>query len=403
MKKILFIILILIFFINLWFHIFQYKDNYLSKFDPKYWREHYQKSQWVDKPKCILTDPHTNPKTCTWDDAYYEKNKNKKFVPYKEDAIGDDGLYTYAGWEYIHGKDPSLLNAEIPPFGKYLIGISELIFDNQNIFALINGLLVLISLFILCKIIFKDNLLSLIPVFLLSSDSLFYNQLKAPYLDTLYLGLLILIFIFVIKQKFLFANIFLGLMMATKASAPTFFITSLVSICYLFYMKDRHVIRKFLLFLPVSIFTFLLTYANYFLLGHNLRQFLGLQKWILTFYEGGAKGIPQSVWQMLLSGKWPTWWGTVENVGEWSILWTISFFAVIYYLYKVIPKRRQYKSVLFAFWIIAYLIFLTFVPVWPRYLLVILPFMYILLVWTLTKILPKLPLNTSSYYRRLRN
>lgn len=357
MKHRLFIVLFLIFILQLLFRIYQYKDNYLAKFDPEYWRTRYLHSQWV--------------------------------VPNSKESIGDDGLYTYAGWEYIHGKDPSLLNAETPPLGKYLIGISEIIFANQNIFALLSGILVLVSLFILNKIIFKDTVLALIPVMLLSADTLFFTQLRAPFLDTLYLGLLILVFIFVLKEKLLLANIFLGLMAATKSGASTFMLVPAVIIVYLLYMKDHWQLKKFLTYLPVSILIFLLTYLRYFLLGHNLREFLALQKWILNFYGTGAKGTPDVVWQILLSGKWPTWWGQVQQVSEWNILWPLSLIAVLYYLYKALPKRRLYKSTLLGFWIIAYLIFLSLVPVWPRYLLMILPFMYIFAVWVLSKTLPR--------------
>ncbi|MBU4099579.1 hypothetical protein KJ980_08100 [Patescibacteria group bacterium] len=358
MKSKLLILLLLLFFLQLLFRVYQYRDNYLTKFDAQYWKQRYLHSQWV--------------------------------VPNSKESVGDDGLYAYAGWEYIHGADPSLLNAETPPFGKYMIGLSEIIFGNQNIFALLSGMLVLAALFILSKIIFRDTFLALIPIMLLSSDTLFFTQLRAPFLDTLYLGLLILVFIFVLKEKFIQANIFLGLMAATKASSSTFVLVSAVIIAYLFYMKDYRQIKKFLIFLPVSILVFLLTYSRYFLLGHNFREFLGLQKWIVTFYETGAKGAPNAALQILAFGKWPTWWGKVEQVSEWNILWPLSLIAVLYYLYKVFPRRRLYKSTLLGFWIIAYLIFLTLVPVWPRYLLLVLPFTYTLAVWVLSKILPRL-------------
>lgn len=358
MRKKITILLIIFFSLQLLFRVYQYRDNYLLRFDAEYWKQRYLNSQWV--------------------------------VPNSRQSIGDDGLYAHAGWEYIHGSDPSLLNAETPPFGKYMIGLSEVIFGNQNIFALLSGLLVLAGLFILNKIIFKDTILALIPVMLLSSDVLFFSQLRAPFLDTLYLGLLIFTFIFVLKEKFLLANIFLGLMAATKSSASIFLLVPALVIAYLFYMKDYRQIKKFLFLLPVSVLVFLLTYTRYFLLGHSFREFLGLQKWIFTFYETGAKGNPGAAWQILLSGKWPTWWGQVEQVSEWNILWPLSLIAVVYYLFQVLPKRRFYKSTLLGFWIIAYLIFLSFIPVWPRYLLLILPFMYILAVWVLSKALPRL-------------
>lgn len=358
MKRKLLIVILIIFFLQLLFRVYQYKDNYLDKFDPDYWQDRYLKSQWV--------------------------------VPNSKESIGDDGLYTYAGWAYIHGQDPSLLNAEIPPFGKYLIGLTEIIFLNQNIFGLLTGIFVLIAFYILNKIIFKDTLLAIIPVTLLSFDPLFYSQLKAPYLDLLYLGLLLTIFIFIYKEKFLFANILLGLMMATKASSATFFLVISAIIAYQLYMKDYQYLKKFLIYLPISILTFLLTYIQYFLLGHNLRDFLGLQKWILNFYGSGAQGDPSAVWQIIMSGNWPNWFGPVQKVAEWNFLWPLSLIAVLYYFYKVLPRRRQFRSILLGFWIIIYIIFLSIVPVWPRYLLLLLPFMYNLFVWVLSKNMPHL-------------
>ncbi len=184
--------------------------------------------------------------------------------------------------------------------------------------------------------------------------------------------------------------LFLGLMIATKASLPTFVLVASVIVIYLFYMKDFLQIKKFLFYLPVSILVFLLTYTQYFLLGHNLREFLGLQKWVLNFYESGAHGAPQAVWQILFTGKWPTWWGTLEKVNEWNMLWPLSLIATLYFFYKILLRRGQYKSTLPGFWILIYIIFLNFIPVWPRYLLMILPFMYNLTVLVLSKNLHRL-------------
>src|SRR6266403_1395413 len=145
MRKKLFLVLLILFFLHLSFRIFQYRGEYLSHYDASYWKDRYLHSQWV--------------------------------VPNSKQSIGDDGLYSYVGYEYITGRDPTTLNAELPPLGKYLIGLSILIFGNQNIFALLSGVMVLCSFYLLNKIIFKDRLLSLVPVFLFSLDPLFYTQL----------------------------------------------------------------------------------------------------------------------------------------------------------------------------------------------------------------------------------
>jgi hypothetical protein len=76
MRKKITIALIIIFSLQLLFRLYQYKDDYLAKFDASYWRQRYLHSQWV--------------------------------VPNSQESIGDDGLYAHAGWEYIHGHELSL-------------------------------------------------------------------------------------------------------------------------------------------------------------------------------------------------------------------------------------------------------------------------------------------------------
>lgn len=385
MKKKFFIVLLIIFFLHLGFRVFEYRDEYLSKYDPEYWQKRYELSQWSPTEGCRNLDPHVNPETCQWDDAWYAENKNQDEEVLKKTALGDDGLYTYVGWQYIHGADPTLLNAEIPPLGKYLIGLSILIFGNQNIFALISGLFVLVGFFFLNKLIFKDNLFALIPVFLLSFDPLFYTQLRAPFLDLLYLGFLVMTFYFFLKERFILSAVFLGAMIATKASASTFVIVSATMLLYLFFMKHTEQIKRFVFSLFASIGVFLLTYIVYFVQGHSLMEFAKVQKWIINFYAGGTQGDPSAPFQMLLLGNWPTWWGEMTRVPEWNLLWPLALLATAYYLYRVFPQRKLYPSVLFAIWVVIYLVFLVFIPTWPRYLLLLLPFMYTLSVWVLMK------------------
>jgi len=336
---------------NLLIRVYSYRTEYLTKYDPVYWESRYLNSQWV--------------------------------VPDSTQPIGDDGLYAYAGWEYIHGRDPTTLNAEMPPLGKYFVGLSILVFGNQNIFALACGLLVLFGLYKLNKLIFKNQNWALLPVVLFSFEPLFWQQLRAPFLDLLYLLFLLFTFYFLLKEKILLSVFFLGLMMATKASVATFILMVIAILGYLIISRQPKVIKRWLTALPIFFVVFSLVYIRYFWLGHGLISFLGVQKWILNFYSVGAKAIPQSVWQMLLTGRWFTWWNGIANIPEWWIGWAIMLVGAIVYWSVVIIRRKVDKSLLIAVWLLVYLIFLTFVPAWPRYLLVVIPFMYNLSVWLL--------------------
>lgn len=337
-------LLVLVLFFNLGLRIYSYRSEYLSKHDPLYWRERYLKSQWA------MAEP--------------------------EETIGDDGLFTYLGWELVHGLDPTLINAETPPLGKYLIGLSILVFGNQNIFALLSGILVLVVFFQLNRLVFKNRFWALLPVVLFSFEPLFWQQLRAPFLDLLFLLFLLLIFYFVLSQRFFLAAVFLGLMAATKASVSTFLLVGLTTTLYFAVRKKWALLKQWLLFLPISLISFVLTYFRYFWLGHSLREFLGVQKWIISFYQTGAKGAFGAVWQMLLTGKWLTWWSSPVKISEWQITWPILLIVSILSLTLSLIKKRFDVFWLFGLWTFIYLLFLSFIPVWPRYLLLVLPFLY---------------------------
>ncbi len=387
MKQKIFIFLILLFFLHLGFRIYSYRDNYFSRYDPKYWNYRYEHSQWIVPVECSIILKNKKSKDYSW--CVKHKAEYKKQI-----LLGDDGLYAYTGWEYINGRDPTTLNAEIPPFGKYLIGLSIILFGNQNVFALSCGIIALLALYLLNLRIVKNKLLAFLPVFAFSLEPLFYTQLNAPFLDLLYLALLLFTFLFILKRKYILASIFLGLMASTKSSLSTFIVVGATILIYLLLSeileKNRKKwkfseIKKFLLSFPIAGLVFLMTYAVFFIHGNNLRQFLGVQKWILGFYFIGVKGSILTVWQMLLIGRWDNWFGPSLQVKEWYIGWGILLMLSLYQTYVFIIKRNFDEKTLCLIWIIIYLSFLSIIPVWPRYLLLLLPFMYNLAIWSLAK------------------
>lgn len=361
-KNRLFIVLLVLFIAHLFFRIFSHRDEYLTRYDPKFWEDKYMRSQWV--------------------------------VPNSKEPIGDDGLFAYEGWEYIHGRNPAELNAEVPPLGKYLIGLTTLTFGNQNIFALLSGIFALAVFYFLNLALMKDRFFAFLPVFLFSLEPLFYTQLRATYLDLLYLGFLFMIFLFALKKRYILSAVFLGLMAATKSSLTTFVVVG--GTVYLYFLfqdifagkvrKLRDVqMKKYLFYLPVSFLAFLLTYLMYFAKGNNLMQFLGVQKWIFNFYNDGAKGELLTPWKLLTTGQWQTWFAGMQRVQEWHIGWAILLLLSIISIIVMIKKRQSDEFVLLGMWLVIYLLFLSVIPVWPRYLLLLLPFMYNLSVWFTTK------------------
>ena len=364
LKKILFILLFAVIFINLAFRITTYSKEYTTRFDSAYWKQRYLASQWV--------------------------------VSGSKNSIGDDGLYAYAGWEYIHGSDPTLLNAEIPPLAKYMIGLGEVIFQNQDILILLVGILGLFVFYKINTILFKNKVLAIIPVTIFSLEPIFFTQLRAPYLDGIYLLFLMLTILFTLKKKYILSALFLGCFASVKYPVGSLFL--LFPMVFWVYLYDKKNLKQFLVSLVIFPLVFLASYSMYFVKGGNILGFLGVQKWIIHFYSTGAKAGVGIVFPLILFGKWFTWFNGLQNVSEWNVLWAVSligvvfsFFALLFSYFTLKNKRKKntlnQPMIFMFFWVVSYLFFLTFTPVFPRYLLLLVPFMYNLTVWFLEKYL----------------
>ncbi|HMS22590.1 MAG TPA: hypothetical protein PKA38_02390 [Candidatus Levybacteria bacterium] len=365
LRNFFFLLLVIIFFGNLFFRVSSYQKEYTTHFNAEYWRDRYYASQWV--------------------------------VSNSKNPIGDDGLYAYVGWEYIHGANPTLLNAEIPPLGKYIIGAGEVVFGNQNILILIIGVLCLLVFYLVNVRLFKDKLIAFIPVVIFSFDPIFYTQLRAPYLDTIYLLFLLLTILFTLHKKYFFAAFFLGCFASVKFPAASIFLVAPMMLWVAIW--DRKNMKRFLASLILWPTTFILFYFQFFLLGGTPYAFLGVQKWIISFYSMGAKASYGIVYPMILFNSWSTWFSGVQKVSEWTLIWPVSFIGSVFsaipllrivYAHVFLHKKKEvvpedYTMTLILFWVLSYMVFLTVTPVFPRYLLLLLPFMYNLTVWFLVK------------------
>ena len=354
MKKYFFPALLILFFLHFIFRAATFSKGYFVRFDSKYWEMRYNTSQWV--------------------------------VPNSKNSIGDDGLYAYAGYKYVfEGMNPILNSAEVPPLGKYLIGITILIFQNQNIFGLLTGISALILFYIFNLNLFKNRTLAFLPVFIFSFDMLFWEQLQANYLDLLYLSFLFLVLHFSLSRKYIFASIALGCFAATKFP-PTSLLVAACMVCYTFIYVKKDLVRL-LLSLILWPFVFALSFFRFFMLGNGLVAFAKVLKYFLNYYTTGAKSENHlMVFEMLLIGRWPTWWDGVKQVSEWTILWPLSFIGSLSSV-GLVKKVKKGPMMLVVFWVIAYFLFLLVVPVAPRYLLLFIPFLYNIAIWVLSDVI----------------
>lgn len=304
--------------------------------------------------------------------------------------IVDEVAFAYAGGALIKGENPVFVVPDAPPFGKYLIGLSALIFNNEHIIIIIFALLSLILLYILGLTIFSDTLLGLLPVVLFSSEPIFKNQLiYTPLMDLFQLVFLLSYFLFVNKAFllkknysifFILAGVFLGMFIATK-----FFISGVTliaaSVIYLikYYEKKKFVI--YLLSLPIAIAILLISYARVFAFGYNFHEFLGIQKWVFL-YHNGQLILPFSVWPLLFFNQWYVWFGNAPIIhdSQWVLTWPIitllSFVTIIFYFLKKISQKKEIEVLML--WVVCYLGFLSSGLIFSRYFLILIPILYII-------------------------
>lgn len=380
-SKYLFALLLFVTCAGFLWNVVRFRESYLTPFDAAYWKTRFEESQWITtKSDCANDNPHINPTTCVWDDAWYAQHGSREK---RESTIGDDGLYTYAGWLYINGSDPTLFNAEMPPAGKYLIGAVTFFTGNQNIYALVMGILVLVSFYLLGKEVLRSSCWAMMAVLLLSLEPLFSEQLKATYLDLQHLFFLNLVFWAYLTRRYFIFSLALGSFAATKFPFLAILVVAALMF-HLIFKKEYKELTRFLFFVFVAVFVYVLWYVRFFYLGHGLIEFLKVQKWILSFYMTGTVNFMRGmVFPLLFTGRWYVWWGEMTRIYEWGYHWIIlTLVPLVPFLARPVSRG----ALLLSIWSVFYLVFLSFTPVWPRYLLLFLPFSYLCLMWFIERL-----------------
>lgn len=313
----------------------------------------------------------------------YEKryNESQWVISESQNSIGDDFLYAYAGAKYVLGTDPILINSETPPLGKNLIGLSAIYLGNEYLFSMFSGLFALITFYLLCKQVIKDKLVSILLTLLAGLEPLFVVNYFATLLDLLLFGFLNLFFLFLIKyrenNKFIFiyvSGIMLGLIMSIKFFAlvlPAF----ASAVLYLVFKKDLKGLIHFTLSTILSFFILTINYFQFFSRGRNLMDFLKLQKYIYIFHTEGRKAtirLNDSFLKLMFTGHFYS----DPDLKKLSPENHFSFLWPIFFLIGIIKSIIDTSSPLFI-WIIIYSLSQFFGFTNARYLILLLPYLYL--------------------------
>lgn len=309
-------------------------------------------------------------------------NKNKKI-------ISDSDLYTHFGFEYIKGIDPTTQNFEVPPLSKYLVGSSIVLFFNQRIFSLIFSIACILLIFYLVFVNTSSLYPSLLAVSLTMTNWLFLDQIiNSPQLEIYQLYFLLnffILFMLYMKKREKLYLLFLGLAAGGFSSIKFFFAHYLLIMILIisYYIVSKIKLKKLLVdifVINICIFSiYIIYYFRFFYLGGTLIRFIQVQKWIIGFYlKSGINTakIFASYLPLIYINRWQFWsegYPIIRST-HWVITWPIIHFLGVFSIIYLHLKKYIFKNIftkLCILFIVIYSIFLLFIPIWPRYLLLL--------------------------------
>lgn len=381
---IIFAFFVLTFHLSL--YISKHAVSYATQFNPLFYERMYGESQYV------RTDPIQN--------------------------LPDEYIYSLAAWRYVHGENPAIFNADQPPLGKYIIGFGILLFHNEKITTPIFVVLTILVFFVLCRVILKDFLLATIATTVFSFEKLLLVQMVyAPLLDIYQLFFILLSLLFAVlsfkKASYLLPTmIAVGLVMATKYFATgvvllaSLFVDAIIQLVYEYLTSVKKksanlwsrlrclISTKRIIYLiattPIAVLTLLLAYLPAYWQGYNPRMILGVQHYIYVFHSEKIHVSPLDVWQLLLFNRWHVPWdNTIRQSVDWQITWPLITITSIIMAIVIFRRNKQKKndkdtgtnSEMMQFmvvWSILYIATLMSANLLPRYVLPLLPSLYIL-------------------------
>jgi dolichyl-phosphate-mannose--protein O-mannosyl transferase len=338
--------------------------------------------------------------------------------------MSDADLYAYVGWLYVRGRPEYFLNTSSgqrypplmhltghPPLAMYLIGLSIIVFNNQNIMSLIFASLTLITTYIISRRVLGGTFFTLIPPFILCLDKMFRNLSTVSRLDiylTFFITLSVILYIYALKRPIFFPvfSLVLGLAIASKWSAVLLIPACII---YLVVRRDWKGLKLLLLSLPLAALSYILVFTVFFINGYTFQEFISLNLdifkaqfgrryqvgkapfWILLNLLTGISGPGTS--QVIYISKTgeiieygPVVWGLhmleCFNPFTWPITFSASILAV-YYAWR----NREYIALFPPFWFFSFLAFMINMgSLFEWYLLPILPAGYIAIAYTIKNI-----------------
>lgn len=360
MKKIFVVFSLIIIFLGIVQLVYSERHTFAQKYDEEYWKDRFEHSQWA--------------------------------LSLSKRIIGDDGLYAYIGYRLVNGYGLDGYDSEVPPLGKYFIGFSILIFDNPFYYALFFGLGTSFIFYLIAKKSINNNVGAYFAVALLFFDPLFFSQLWKSALDISQLFFLLMHVLLFInfansenknRKRYIFYALACGFSLGLFSQVKYAILLPIIFIPETIFFILKKIKKEYTVYVIGICVAILIVNFKFFLDGNSLIDFLKLQKYILSFYLKSQLSVHnEAIWQTLFLARFPE----ISNRGlisihEWWIMWPIT--AIVALPASIISIFRKNTSLMwrgFGFFLLGSFIVYTFIPSYPRYLVIVFPFIYLFFV-----------------------
>lgn len=320
--------------------------------------------------------------------------------------IQDEDFYALHGYMYLNGIDFDKTIYDHPPFGKFIIGLSIFLTGNQNIIQIFVSSFSLIAFYFLSKEVLKNITLSLVSVLILSLEPLFREQVSTSLLDQNLMLFLTLSLLFTIKSlknnKWIILSLFsLGLFSSIKFPANSIILITSIMMFYLL-IRRLDLLKSFLKYLFIVPAVYFILYFPF--IEGGAKKFIDLQIFAVKWHKSHLPNYPKGeILRLLTFNSWRTWWGDKPfvTVPYFHLGWPISGLSFVVILISSVIKKLDPEIYLIIIWSLFYLIGSSIRVVFPRYLLLVLPFLYINLIY-LMKYAYRFGRERSQYKRKSR-
>ena len=317
-------------------------------------------------------------------------NSSQYIVANPEGVMPDNALYNFAAGYYLRGGSPILVVPEAPPLGIYFLALSLFLFQNTRVVTYFFFYLTLLAFFLLARLVLKNLNLALATTLVFSFEKLYLNQLLyTPMLNIFQLCFILFSFFFFLqwletkkRKELVFASLSLG-----ATASVMFFITALVMFASwtLFLLVKKRWPQVFSLVFWSGLSTYLvlsLSYLRVLIAEPNLFRVLKIQKWIFWFHQGKLT-LVGTIWPLIFFNRWQTWWADRAIISDPQWWWGLPVLFGASFLFSFVffkQKRQDQKLEVIIIWFLVYSLFISFGQVNIRYLLPILPFLYLILI-----------------------